>query len=208
MEIAKFDISNDIFKTVPAAALFIKEFKTNLTGDEIDWSLRQEQDATEFIYTFFTNIDRFTKATMRSFFKSSYTKNAKKMITFVRTRLSIEIGKLMQCNCGAKRWGKAQQEMSLKLKFPTDAASHSIQDLIDDYQRMEQADNVACCKCKKNNQMSQRLILKNSPQYLLLAFERNKVISWNPHQRKKITHAIDLDEIIEVKVNNSKQQQL
>ena len=100
IKFAKFDVSGKTFKAAHIAKLFIKKFKTNLDGDEQDWTLNREQDAGEFVITFLNNIDKNCKETPKGFFNKRPTQLQKHLIDFRMQQLSITESALISCvNC-------------------------------------------------------------------------------------------------------------
>ena len=213
IQIAKMDVTASTFKSAPMAYKFIENFKTNLEGDEIDWNLTQEQDATEFIITFLDNINKPSKETIKSFFKQQSARQYRCLINFIENKLSITEGTEISCqSCNHKYLAGGQQQCNVTLlTFPqnqNNLVNLSVQKLINMKQKKEKIkkdQNHKCENCLKTGTTSKEFLFKAAPKYLILnlaRFEKNIL-----GETVKINSQVHINSRIKIKLLNEQTHQ-
>ena len=208
IKLAKFDVSNDTFKSAPAAHTFIQTFKTDLIATETDWNMLQEQDAREFIVAFLGNLDFSSKNTPKAFFpkKTKTTQIQKHVIQFMKQELSITQLNIIHCeDCQHEYKGgdnnAEQQENIVHIGFPeNEHKNQNIQRLLDHHQRVEKMqEDHRCSNCNVKGKTTKQIVFDRAPLFLILELKRNVVISIHPYQTRKITNHVYLNRFIKIK---------
>ena len=207
---AKLDVSGSTFKAAPTASLFINSFKTNLKGKEIDWSLKEEQDASEFVITMIGNMTLRTRADPKAFFQQN-AGTSKQIINFIRNNLSITQSNEIHCNQCHERWlgGGTFSKLLypyLQLKFPgKQFHSQSIQKLINYYQSKENlSKDYKCGHCGSKQTCAKQLVFCKPPKYIMIGIDRN-YFDKKSRFATKITNPVKIDRTITIKLKNQQE---